>query len=322
MERHTVPIKGDSSISVLESVLLDGIEQWVLIRGEDINKPAILFLHGGPGNSQIGWAPHYQSLLEKDFVVVNWDQRGAGLSYSDTIPAESMNIMQFIEDAYEIVKYVLNRLNKQKIYLVGHSWGTVIGTNLIDKYPDLFYAYVGVGQCVDFQRGELLSYQFTLDYAKENNVQEAIHELSEIGPPPYKDMFNGLFTQRKWLNQFNGVVKKDKELFNTIGQILHDRPEYNEEDVERMGKGNSFSVRTMWPEVLTVDLLKQVKSVKVPVYFLMGKHDYNTPNELVREFYASLDAPGKEILEFNDVAHMLPYEDPDTFHKVMCQISK
>jgi len=122
MERHTVPIKGDSSISVLESVLLDGIEQWVLIRGEDINKPAILFLHGGPGNSQIGWAPHYQSLLEKDFVVVNWDQRGAGLSYSDTIPAESMNIMQFIEDAYEIVKYVLNRLNKQKIYLVGHSW--------------------------------------------------------------------------------------------------------------------------------------------------------------------------------------------------------
>lgn len=321
-KRFTTPIRQSSSISILESVVLGGLEQWVLIRGENINNPAILFLHGGPGQAQIGWAPYYQSLLERDFVVINWDQRGSGLSYSETMPSEAMSIKQFVQDAYELTNYVLNRLNKQKIYLVGHSWGTVIGTYLVEKFPDLFHAYVGVGQCVDFQRGELLSYQYTLDYAKANNVQDALQELTEIGPPPYKDMFNGLFTQRKWLSVFGGLLIKDKELFSDIDQIMHDRPEYNEEDVERRKAGNQFSVKTMWPEILTVNLLSQVKSVKVPVYFLMGKHDYNTPNELVKEFYESLHAPLKELIIFDDVAHLLPFEDPDSFYKTMCQIAK
>lgn len=322
MQRSTTSINRQSSISILESVVLGGLEQWVLIRGENINNPAILFLHGGPGQAQIGWAPYYQSLLEKDFIVINWDQRGAGLSYSETIPAESMCIDQFIQDAYELTNYVLNRLNKQKIYLVGHSWGTVIGTNLIKKYPDLFHAYVGVGQCVDFQRGELLSYQYTLDYARANNVQEAIQELTEIGPPPYKDMFNGLFTQRKWLGVFGGLLIKNKELFNDIGQIMQDRPEYNEEDVKRREAGNLFSVKAMWPEILTVNLLSQVKSVEVPVHFLMGKQDYNTPNELVKEYYESLDAPSKELIEFDDVAHLLPFEDPESFYNTICHTFK
>lgn len=321
MERYTPSISGKSSISVLESVKLGELEQWILIRGEDIDKPVLLFLHGGPGNAQIGWAPHFQAQLEKDFVVVNWDQRGSGLSYQETIPVESMNINQFIEDANELTKYLLDRLNKQKIFLVGHSWGTVIGTSLIEKFPELFYAYIGIGQSVDFQRGELLSYQFTLDHAKANNVQEAILELTEIGPPPYKDMFNGLFTQRKWLNEFGGVIK-EKGFFNKLAQITRNRPEYTEEDEERMNEGNQFSVKAMWPEVLTVNLLEQIKAVKVPVYFLMGKHDYNTPNELVKEFYTSLDAPHKELLEFDDVAHCLLFEDPERFYKVMWRISQ
>ena len=321
MGRYTPSIEGKSSISVLESVNLGGLEQWILIRGADIDKPLILFLHGGPGNAQIGWAAHYQGRLEEDFVVVNWDQRGSGLSYQETIPLETMNIKQFIQDAHELIKYLLQRLNKQKLFLVGHSWGTVLGTNLIEKYPELFYAYVGIGQTVDFQRGELLSYQFTLDHAKTNKVQEAIEELTEIGLPPYKDMFNGLFTQRKWLNEFGGVIK-DKDFFNKLTQIIRNRPEYTEEDEERMNEGNQFSVRAMWPEVLTVNLLEQVKTVKVPVYFLMGKHDYNTPNELVKEFFASLKAPHKEMLQFDNVAHCLLFEDPGAFQRRMYMISQ
>ncbi|MGG0719229.1 alpha/beta hydrolase [Robertmurraya massiliosenegalensis] len=169
MNRYTPEINGKSSISVLESVAIGGIEQWVLIRGESINNPIVLFLHGGPGNAQIGWAPKFQSNLERNFIVVNWDQRGSGLSYFEGIPEESMNINQFIQDAYELTIYLLNKFKKNKIFIVGHSWGTIIGMPLIQKHPHLFHAYIGVGQSVDLQRGELLSYEYTLEYAKNNN---------------------------------------------------------------------------------------------------------------------------------------------------------
>ncbi|WP_216830600.1 alpha/beta hydrolase [Alkalihalobacterium elongatum] len=322
MNRYTPIIEGKSSISVLESLVLGGIEQSVLIRGESINNPIILFLHGGPGNAQIGWAPKFQSYLEKNFVVVNWDQRGSGLSYFEGIPEETMNINQFIQDAYELTMYLLNKFNKNKIFVVGHSWGTIIGMSLIQKYPELFHAYFGVGQGVDFHRGERLSYQFTLEYAKNHQVIEAIQELSEIGAPPYEDMFKGLFTQRKWLNQFGGVVAKDSDFFSKIIKIIQERPEYLEEDIERLQNGNSFSIKSMWAQVLTVNFLLQIKEVNIPVYFFMGEYDYNTPNKLVEEFYTSLVAPYKEKIEFKGLAHCIPFEDPKLFSDTLYQLSQ
>ena len=321
MSGYTPLIKGKSSISVLESVTLGDLKQWILIRGEDISSPIVLCLHGGPGNAQIGWAPNFQSKLEKNFIVVNWDQRGAGLSYYDDLNKESMNIKQFIHDAYDLSKYLVKRFNKRKIFIVGHSWGTIIGMSLIQKYPELFHAYIGVGQSVHLQRGESLSYDFTLEQAKTNNIDEAIQELTEIGKPPYKDMIKGLSTQRKWLNYFGGVVANDRDFFSKLGDLIQERPEYNENDLKRLQEGNSFSLKTMWAEVLEVNLLKQIKDVKVPVYFLMGEFDYNTPNQLVKEFYKSLKAPYKEMVYFNGLSHNIPFEDPDLFHHTLYNIS-
>lgn len=322
MNRSTPPIEGNSSISSLEKVPLNDLEQWVLIRGESVNNPIILFLHGGPGNAQIGWAPKYQTALEINFVIVNWDQRGSGLSYNDQIPEESMNINQFINDTYELTTYLINRFKKRKIFVVGHSWGSIIGMFLIQKFPDLFHAYIGVGQSVDLKRGELISYNFTLDYAIKHNIKEAIEELNQIGPSPYKDMFNGLYTQRKWLNKFGGVVAKDREFFQRAADTIRERPEYKEEDLDRLQKGNSFSMNKMWPEVLTVNLIKQVNEVKVPVYFLLGEFDYNTQNILIEEYYEALIAPSKKMIVFNGLAHNIPFEDLKGFADTMDQIAQ
>ncbi|WP_200416653.1 alpha/beta hydrolase [Virgibacillus salexigens] len=320
MDRFTPMIEGKQSVDSLEKVMLDQVEQWVLLRGENINNPVILFLHGGPGNAQIGWAPEYQTSLEKDFIVVNWDQRGAGLSYNDSLSEESMNIENFVHDAHELTRYLIYRFKKDKIFVVGHSWGSIIGMLLAQKYPDLIYAYVGVGQSVHLQRGELLSYNFTVDFAKRNELQKATSELKAIGHPPYKTL-NDLFIQRKWLTEFGGVVYKDTDFFKRTVHIIQKRSEYKETDIDKLNEGNTFSMRVMWDEVMTVNLLDQIKDVNCPVYFLLGEFDFNTPNLLVQEFYSSLTAPIKETIFFSGVAHNLPFEEPGLFHKTMYDIS-
>ncbi|WP_179298675.1 alpha/beta fold hydrolase [Evansella halocellulosilytica] len=322
MNRYTPAIEGKSSVSSLEKITLNDLEQWILIRGEDTSNPILLCLHGGPGNAQIGWAPKYQAALEKDFVVVNWDQRGAGLSYDENISEDSMKIANFVDDAYKLTTYLLDRFNQEKITVVGHSWGCIIGMHLVHQYPELFHRYIGVGQSVHLPRGERLSYEFTMDYAKRENVVEAIEELTKIGVPPYKKMMEGLSTQRKWLNKFGGVVAKDPDFFSKLGKTIRERPEYNEEDLNRLQIGNTFSLTTMWSEVLTVNLLEQVNEVDVPVNFLIGEHDYNTPRTLVEEYYDVIKAPFKQKFYIDDVAHNFPFEKPDLFAKTLKSIFK
>lgn len=320
MDRYTPAIQTKQSVHSLEKVMLNHVEQWILLRGENTDLPLLLFLHGGPGNAQIGWAPHFQTSLEKDFIVVNWDQRGSGLSYNERIPEESMDIASFVNDAHELIVYLFSRFNKEKLFIVGHSWGSIIGMTLAHKFPDLIHAYIGVGQSVHLQRGELLSYEFTADYAKRNNLDEAMSELQAIGRPPYKTL-DDLFIQRKWLADFGGVVFKDRQFFRRMGDIVRNRPEYKESDIEKLRKGNFFSMKTMWDEVMTVDMPVQIKQVNCPVYFLLGEYDYNTPNSLVHEFYHGLAAPRKKVIFFSNVAHNLPFEDPELFHKTVYDIS-
>ena len=141
-------------IKIFEPISINGTKQWVLIRGNDESKPVLLYLHGGPGQSLIPFAYKATNKLVNDFIVVYWDQRGTGLSYDESIPDETMTIDQFIEDTRSVTEYLKRKFNKDKIYLLGHSWGTVLGTLVIQKYPDDYYAYIGVGQVVNSEEQE------------------------------------------------------------------------------------------------------------------------------------------------------------------------
>jgi len=155
----TNQIEGDNAIASLESVQIGGIEQWLSIRSEDKSNPILLYLHGGPGMGYIPLASDFSSLIEKRFVVVHWDQRGGGKTCGSDTPNSTLNIEQYLTDTFELVNYLRKRFNQQKIYLVGHSWGSVLGVKMAQGYPELFHAYVGLGQVVDMNRGETISYQ-------------------------------------------------------------------------------------------------------------------------------------------------------------------
>jgi pimeloyl-ACP methyl ester carboxylesterase len=177
-----------NSIDSVEKVIIGGIEQVVSLRSENINNPIILFLHGGPGTAQIAFSRKSQKKLEKFFIVVNWDQRGAGRSYSSSIKKEDLNIERLVLDTEELTISLLKRFNQPKIFLVGHSWGSIIGLKFSARRPDLIESYIGIGQIVDMKRGEVISYKFTLAEAIKRNNKKAITQLKKIEEPPIPEL--------------------------------------------------------------------------------------------------------------------------------------
>ena len=314
--RWTPKINTDKSIAELSNIDIGGISLWLQIRGTNKNNPIILFLHGGPGTAQIGFARKYQNELEKHFVVVNWDQRGAGLSYSSKIDSKTMNINQFISDTKEVVNYLLTHFKKEKLFLIGDSWGSLLGTKVVNKYPDLFHAYIGTGQVVNMKRNEQLAYKYTLEEAKERNDEKAIQKLEEIGLPPYDDLINSTIIRSKLTRKLGGTMYKDS-LFNLFIKKMVLSTEYNIIDIYRFIKGNQFSMINIWEEIMEVNFFKEVTSFKIPIYFVLGKHDFTAPSEIAEEYYSYIDAPSKKLIWIENAAHVMQFENSRKFQEII-----
>jgi len=280
------------------------------LRSENINNPIILFLHGGPGTAQIAFSRKSQKKLEKFFIVVNWDQRGAGRSYSSSIKKEDLNIERLVLDTEELTISLLKRFNQPKIFLVGHSWGSIIGLKFSARRPDLIESYIGIGQIVDMKRGEVISYKFTLAEAIKRNNKKAITQLKKIGEPPYQKVEDGGI-QRKWLSKFNGATYKG----SLVGIIFKNISIKDLKILKIVNfiQGAMLSLNCLEEEQNKVNFLEEILEINVPVYFCSGRSDYNVPFELVEEYYEKLQAPYKEIVWFEKSGHVPNFEEPDKF---------
>lgn len=300
----------ETRIDRKEKLSIGGITQWISLRSENIHNPIILFLHGGPGTAQISFSRKSQRGLEDSFLVINWDQRGAGRSYSRSLRKEDMKIERFVQDAEELIEYLLKRFGQEQVTLVGHSWGTVVGAYLTSKRPDLIRGYIAIGQIVDMERGELISYQFTLDEAKKLNNKKAIQQLEKTGPPPYKNL-NDAGVQRDWLSEFHGAAYEGTLQGVILKNIsLRDLRPF---DAIRFIAGAIFSLSCLEDELNKVNKQLDVREMKVPVYFCCGRRDYNVPFELVVEYAKILQAPQKKIVWFEHSAHVPNFEEPEQF---------
>jgi len=304
-----------NSIASLEEIELGGLKQHILIRGHDVNNPLLLFLHGGPGTAVIALAHRFDRELEKHFVIVNWDQRGAGKSFSRKIPKKTMNVEQFISDTHDLILNLKERFKKEKIYLVGHSWGSHLGSLVVDRFPKHFYAYIGIGQVVNLYAGEKISYQFTVAEAKKRNHKKGIKVLKNLKPytgTEYKKMMK----QRKWLYKFGGATHVYKNPITLVKKGFSAR-EYTLRDFFKFFRGMLFSTKVMWDDLFKYDLSKIIKEYKVPIYFLVGKYDYNTPFELSEKFFNQVKAPQKEYIWFENSAHMPNYEENKKYTELL-----
>jgi pimeloyl-ACP methyl ester carboxylesterase len=307
------------SIASLEKVNLGGQEQWILLRGMDITKPVILFLHGGPGTANMCLLRKYMGELEKYFIVVTWDQRGAGKSYQAINPHSAMTIDRFVLDTGELTKLLCHRFDRQKIFLVGHSWGSLIGILSIQKYPYLYHAYIGIGQIVNMQENEQISYDWTLTQATKAEDKRAIRTLTEIGNPPYTgDGQKKMMTQRRLLGKYGGeLYGSSNGAFPLIFSSLISATEYTLLDKVNFFKGIFASNHLLLPELLKINLNKQALSFKVPIYFVLGRHDYEAPFILAEQYFKIIEAPQKEIMWFENSAHFANAEENEKFNNLL-----
>ena len=307
-----------ASIASLERIRLGGIEQTILLRGHDRSLPLLLILHGGPGGTAMPLVHEFSSQLEEHFVVVNWDQRGAGKSYAPDIPESSMTVDQFVRDCRDLVSYLCERFQQRKIYLAGHSWGTQIGVLTVQRHPELFHAYIGIAQVVNVRRAESISLQFALEGARRAGDRMAEDRLVRLKPPGYDGSVKDLLFQRECVARYGGTFSNqavDKALFRKYFQSH----EYSLGDLLKLKKGSHWSLSTMWEQGLDWDLLQQVPVLEVPAYFLHGRCDRVTPSELVQEYFDLLQAPRKALIWFEHSGHCPLFEEAGRFQRVLIE---
>jgi pimeloyl-ACP methyl ester carboxylesterase len=313
-----IRIVSPTGVASLEKVLLGGVDQWIQIRGEDRTKPILLFLHSGPGFPEMPFS-HVNAPLEHEFVVVNWDQRGAGKSYSSSIPESSMTIEQFISDTHELVQLLLQRFGRSKLDLVAHSWGSIVGVLTVAKYPDLFHAYVGISQAANPPESERMMYHFALETAAKQGNEKAEAELTRLGLPPY-DNFADYRAMKGWVHHFSDPGYSEVSSWK-FARLTLASPAYSWGDLLRLVLGMRFSFSHLWQEAFyRTDLFKQAPKLNVPVHFFLGRHDRTVTASaaLAERYFQALDAPeGKHLIWFEDSGHWPPLEEPEKFRSAL-----
>jgi pimeloyl-ACP methyl ester carboxylesterase len=294
---------------------LGGIDQWVMIRGENVRSPALILLHGGPGFSEMRLFRTYNADLEKKFTVVYWEQRGTGKSFDRKTPVSSMTVAQFVADLDALVEVVRQRFDKQKVTIYGHSWGSVLGVLYAVQFPEKVAAYVGTGQIGDWPTFELLSYQFTLAEATRRGNRSALAQLRAIGPPPHD--YWTMTVQRKWLTRFVGVAR-DMSTWHFI-RIALGGPEASILDLPNLLRGVVFS-RCMWPEISVINLMHRVPSLQMPVFFFIGRQDHVVAAETSVAYFDMLSAPSKKFVWFEASGHEPPVDEAAKFNATMTDL--
>jgi len=304
-------VNDSAAISVNDS------RQWISVRGKDRRNPILLVLHGGPGAPEIPDDWTFQTPWEDFFTVVEWDQRGAGKTYSLNDPKaieETMTLPQMVSDTGVVIEYLRQTYGKQKIFLMGHSWGTVLGVQVAQRHPEWLYAYVGVGQLINTQLNEAEGYDFALTEARAHNNAEAVEDLTSIAPYPGDPVtlsFDKIGKQRKWLIYYGGLAWGRSD-FTWDSRAWELSPDYSEKDLDALHSGSFFSLSHLIRSLLDVNL-EAVTTFNCPVFLFVGRHDYATSHELAQQWFRSVTAPQKELVWFENASHMIMQEEPGRF---------
>jgi len=304
-------IVADKGVEETFVATLGGARQVVTVRGADRGNPILIYVHGGPGAAESPFAWAFQRPWEDYFTVVQWDQRGAGRSYAMEDPkalAPTMTLDRIRDDAIELIDQLHKRYGQRKVFLLGHSFGSVIGMMVAAKRPDLLHAYIGMGQYVDTAAGEKASYAWTLDQAKRAGDAQAIRELEALRPYPGDTSIAKIDAERKWANHFGGLLWRhsDGDFYFRLARLS---PEYSPEQRALYDAGSQFSTEIIEKQLKDVSFMP-VTRLGCPVYMLLGRHDGLTPAPLAAGWLDRVRAPTKKAFWFEQSAHMPMIEEP------------
>jgi proline iminopeptidase len=313
-----------NGVERLEPVRIGGIDQWISIRGVDRRNPILLMIHGGPGYVSMPTSWHFQRGWEEYFTVVQWDQRGAGKTFAANDPAlvaPTMTPDRMVADSEEVVAWLRKEFKKEKIFVLGHSWGSFLGLTMAQRHPEWLHAYVGMGQVTDAMESERRGWRFALERAERAGNKQAVRDLQSIAP--YASVgstvaLKDLYLQRKWLGEFGGAVS-GRANSAAEGAAIALSPEYTDTDLAKVWKGNDFSENALLAFVLTLNF-SNATSFKCPIVLFNGRDDYNVSATAAAEWFARVEAPSKSLVWFEHSAHEMFNEEPGKMLVSMVQL--
>ena len=308
--RQTLSIESLNGIQESRFLNVGGVDQFISIRGEDRDNPILLVLHGGMATSYVSFTPFFRSWEEK-FTVVQWDRRGVGKTYGQhgRKGAGEMSLDQIVNDGIKVSEYLQEHLVKDRVVLLGHSMGSMIGITMASRRPDLFSAYVGTEQIIDMATNELVSYGVMLERVHGGNHRKAIKLLEQIGKPPYTRL-------RDW-----GTKQQVAEIADPAYGLVAKRmlslllfsPEYSLKDVFDFVGGQQFSGSTLYEEWMQFDARRLGSSFDTPIFIIQGNADVMTPTALVTDWLETVDAPHKEFVSIEGGGHLVMATAADAY---------
>jgi pimeloyl-ACP methyl ester carboxylesterase len=293
-------------------VEIGGIQQWIHIRGDDRANPVLLLLNGGPS---VSWAPLTLWLRswESTFTLVYWDERGEGktIERDGVASAATMSLPRMTADGIALAAYLRDHLRKKNIFVLGHSWGSILGVGMVKQRPDLFAAYVGTGQVSDLTASLRITYATMLRQARAAGNQRAVAELAATGPPPYGADLRKATVLFRWIAVF--APASDQRTIRAVAPAMLTAPNYSLQDIRLRATGIRSIPHAMYAALLETNLDRLGFTFKVPVYIIQGAEDSITAPSLAKAYYDRIEAPRKAFALLPGTGHLAVWTAPDAF---------
>jgi len=331
--KNAIKIKIVSKVGIQENsyVEIGGIKQYLQIRGENTNNPIIFFLHGGPGNPNAFFSPYYQKSLEEDFTFVNWDQRGSGRTFFENPDMNFETDLSpdiLLNDIDEIIDYLTDRFKQSKIILMGHSWGTVLGSKYCLKYPDKVSVYIGIGQSIDVLKGEEFAVKKAIDMAqvddqkKMQDIWDKVSQQKDVNMDFFMDFLELRKLSAKYL-----TCKSEMSLVKLLW-LYFTSSEMSRKDLKFFFMNSNLENRIKYAAMLdeyvffNFDLNEYPKNYQVPVYFISGECDWMPPHIMLEDYLESITAPDKGLFLIEKAGHLPFLDNPEVFCDVVRDLLK
>lgn len=311
--------KSKRLIYIEEYVSINGINQYLFHSGTKYDNPVMLFLHGGPGSAESLFAHVFQEKWEDIFTVVHWDQRGSGKTLTKN-PDEYPTIDLMLKDLFQIIQYLKKKYNKEKIIILGHSWGSVLGSRFIKQYPEEVAYYIGVGQVINMLENERVGYEKVKELILQATDKKSLKKLEVLGDYP-GDKFDINFMKkcgkvRKLQGKYNLAVKMGISIVITAFKS----PIFKLSDIFALIKGPKANEKVL-EFLFAFDLRSESEEYKVPIYYILGGNDWQTPYVIAQEYFNRINAPYKNFYLIPDAGHMTMLDQPQLFFEALLEIN-
>lgn len=312
----------DSSgpIAASEFVDIDCARLYVETRGDRADAPLLVWLHGGPGGAERPLFRYFNSDLERRFLVVYYDQRGAGRSFDPEALTTSLTIAQHVADLDRLIEYLRSRYGRDRVLLVGHSWGAILGMLYAKAHPEKISGLVAVAPVVSFSEQLRREYSYDLAEATRRGDEDALRDLRGIGPPPYQTPSVMIQLQRV-TERYHGVQFQARSHAAIVVEGMF-KGLVTPWELFRIVQGNNRSLEAMHQELLAFDMRREVGMLQAPVFAFLGRHDRHVDANLAADYIQTLQAPQKEIVWFEQSAHDIPFDEPQLFNERIVEIAR